>query len=104
MTILSDIKWKMTKWLWSGPEDMPLSDPEYAEWIKPQGIALRDRRSRLYRSGRGDKAAAPKHIDEFHHRGSYERREPRAHRTPKATMSFRGKGSKVERRSRKRDK
>ena len=48
--------------------------------------------------GRGAKAAAPKRIDEFYHRGSYERHEPRDRKASKAVMRFRGKGIKVARR------
>ncbi|HVZ81548.1 MAG TPA: hypothetical protein VHE12_12235 [bacterium] len=104
MPILSDMKWRMAKWLWTAPDDMPLSDPEYAEWIKPPGQPVKNKTWRVYKTGRGAKAASPKRIDEFHHRGSYERHEISERHTPKAVMTFRGKGSKVERRGKKRGK
>ena len=54
--------------------------------------------------GRGAKSPVKKRIDEFYHRGSYENHEVREHHTPKAVMTFRGKGFKVERRTGKRGK
>ena len=51
------------------------------------------------RAGRGTPTGGTKAIEEFYHRGSYSRHETRARHTPKAALGFRGKGSKVERRS-----
>jgi hypothetical protein len=104
MPILKDIKVTVTKWLWTEPKDMPVSDPKNAKWIKPQGRPVKNKTWRKDRKGRGAKEEAPKHIEEFYHRGSYERHEASERHTPKAVMTFRGKGSKVERRSKKRGK
>lgn len=49
--------------------------------------------------GRGAKAEAPKRIDEFYHRGSYERHEAHDRKGHKAVMRFRGKGTKVARKT-----
>lgn len=54
------------------------------------------------RKGRGSKREAPKRIDEFYHRGAYERHEVSARPAKKAILQFRGKGFKTERRRKKR--
>lgn len=100
--LVEKFKWRMAKWLWAPPGEMPLSDPDYAEWIKPAGQAIKNKRWPMERKSRGAKAQAPLHIDEFYHRGAYEKHEVRARHPKKAVLPFRGKGSKVERRSKKR--
>lgn len=101
-TLMDKFKWRMAKWLWAPPGEMPVTDPEYAEWINPQGEPVKNKRWSMGRKSRGAKATAPRRIDEFYHRGSYERHETAARHTPKAALRFRGKGSKIERRSGKR--
>jgi len=101
-SLLNKFRWRMAKWLWTPPGEMPLSDPEYAEWIKPEGQTVKNKRWHMGRKSKGAKAAVKPAIPEFYHRGAYERHETRARHTPKAAMSFRGKGSKVERRGKAR--
>ncbi len=103
-TLMDKFRWRMAKWLWAPPGEMLVTDPEYAEWIKPQGQPVKNKRWHMGRRSRGSKAAAPQPINEFFHRGAYERHEISARHTPKAVMRFRGKGSKVERRGGKRTK
>jgi len=102
--LMDKFKWRMAKWLWAPPGDMPVSDPEYTEWMKPSGKPVKNKQWHLYRVSRGAKTATSKPIEEFYHRGSYEHHESHERHTPKAVMAFRGKGSKVERRQKKRKK
>jgi hypothetical protein len=97
--LMEKFKWRMAKWLWAPLGEMPASDPAYAEWIKPQGRPVKNKRWHLQRAGRGNPAGGTKPIEEFFHRGSYSRHEVKARAPKKAVMKFRGKGSKVERRS-----
>ncbi len=101
-TLVEKFRWRMAKWLWAPPGEMPASDPEYAEWIKPEGSPVKNKRWNMVKRSRGAKQEAPKRIDEFYHRGSYSRHEVSARHAPKAVLPFRGKGSKVERRGKKR--
>ena len=101
-TLMDKFKWRMAKWLWAPPGEMPVTDPEYAEWIKTQGQPVKNKRWPMGRKSRGVKAAPPRRIDEFFHRGAYERHDISARHTPKAALRFRGKGFKIERRSAKR--
>ena len=55
--------------------------------------------NKIQRTGRGTPAGGTKPVEEFYHRGAFSRHEVRARHTPKAALAFRGKGSKVERRS-----
>jgi hypothetical protein len=55
--------------------------------------------NKFKRAGKGNPAGGTKPIEEFFHRGAYSRHEVNAWHTPKAALAFRGKGSKVERRS-----
>ena len=102
--LLEKFKWRMAKWLWAPPGQMPDPDPAYVEWIKPAGKPVKNKRWPMARKSRGAKQEAPKQINEFYHRGSYERHEISARHTPKAVLGFRGKGSKVERRGKGREK
>lgn len=97
--LLEKFKWRMAKWLWAPPGEMPVSDKKYAEWIKPEGKPVKNKRQRQPLAGRGTPPGGTRPIDEFYHRGAYSQHEPRARHTPKAAMPFRGKGAKVERRS-----
>jgi hypothetical protein len=54
--------------------------------------------------GRGAKAQPRKPIREFYHRGAYSRHELREKARNKGVLPYRGKGYKVERRSRRRKK
>lgn len=103
-TLVEKFRWRMAKWLWAPPGEMPVSDPQYAEWIKPEGQPVKNKRWHMVKKSRGAKAEPPKHIDEFYHRGAYSQHEVSARHTPKAVMTFRGKGTKVERRAKKRKK
>ncbi|HUO57854.1 MAG TPA: hypothetical protein VMV05_06720 [bacterium] len=103
-SLMEKFKWRMAKWLWAPPGEMPASEPEYAEWIKPTGTPVKNKRWHMERVSRGAKGEAPQSIHEFYHRGAYERHEIAARHTPKAAMRFRGKGSKIERRTGKRTK
>ncbi|HJT23474.1 MAG TPA: hypothetical protein VJ873_02805 [bacterium] len=103
-TILDKFARRMVDWLWAPPPDMPLLDVQYTEWVKPEGVPVKQKRWKKASKGRGSKGAVPKSPREFFHRGSYERREARVRGPRKAILRFRGKGSKVERRSRKRMK
>ena len=101
-SLVEKFRWRMAQWLWTAPGEMPLSDPEYAEWIKPQGAPVKNKRWHMGRKSKGSKVQVTAPIHEFYHRGSYERHEVRARHEPKATMSFRRKGAKVERRRKSR--
>ncbi len=96
---LKKLKSLIARSLWTPAQELPQADAEYAEWIKPSGRPVKNKTWRLYKDGRGAKPKALKRIDEFYHRGSYSRHEIAARHKPKAVMAFRGKGSKVERRS-----
>jgi len=97
--LMEKLKWRMAKWLWAPPGEMPVSDPENAKWIKPEGKPVKNKKQRVPQAGRGNPKGETKPIEEFYHRGAYSRHEIRARHTPKAVLSFRGKGSKIERRS-----
>ena len=109
-TLVEKFRWRMAKWLWAPPGEMPISDTQYAPWFKlegqpirrAQGMPVKNKRWHMVKRSRGAKQEAPQKIDEFYHRGSYSRHETSARHTPKAVMPFRGKGSKVERRGKKR--
>ncbi len=101
--IIERFKWRMAKWFWAPPVDMPLAEKEYEEWIKPQeGESLESPNRHGSMTGEGRRKKALKSIPKFYHRGSYEQREPRLRHRRKAVLRFRGKGMKVERRRRKR--
>lgn len=91
-TLVEKFRWRMAKWLWAPPGEMPVSDPQYAEWIKPEGQPVKNKRWHMAKRSRGAKEETPKHVDEFYHRGSYSQHEISARHTPKAVMSFRGGG------------
>ena len=97
-SLMEKFKWRMAKWLWAPPGEMPVSDLEYTEWMKPEGVPAKNKRWHMERASRGAKGEVPPPIHEFYHRGAYERHEIAARHTPKAAMKFRGKGAKVERR------
>ncbi|GEM_PF-3096627 len=96
---LEKLRWRMAKWLWAPPGGMPLSDPEYAEWMKPAGRPVKNKTWHHYKDGRGSKMEPVKRIDQLHLRGGLTHHEVTRAHTPKAVMEFRGKGFKVERRS-----
>lgn len=56
------------------------------------------------RTGKGKKPQPKKPIREFYHRGSYSRHEIRERVRKKGILPYRGKGHKVERRSKRRKK
>lgn len=93
------LKWRVGKWLAAPPGEMPPSDPKAAEWFEPEGKPVKNKRWPMGRKSRGAKPAAPKKIDEFYHRGGYSRHEQRDRHRPKAAMTYRRKGAKIERRS-----
>lgn len=106
INLLDDFKlslWKIAKWLGGAPGDVPEEDPRYADWIKPKEKPVQIERRLSCEKCPGDHEKRLKPIDEFYHRGAYSRHDISARHTPKAVMSFRGKGSKVERRSKRRD-
>jgi hypothetical protein len=65
---------------------------------------MRSVTTRKVESGRGSKAKPHKRIDRLYYRGSRLRHEAAPRHARKAVMTFRGKGSKVERRQKKRKK
>jgi len=77
------------------PSGMPFSEEEYAAWIRPEGGPLKHRRWKRPVLGKGSPKTVPKHVDEFFHRGAFERHEVRARHTHKAVLPFRGKGFKT---------
>ncbi len=97
--LMEKFKWRMAKWLWAPPGEMPVSDKKYAEWIKPEGKPVKNKRKRQPTTGRGTPRGGVKPIEEFYHRGPYSRHEVRTRHTPKAVLPYRGKGAKIERRS-----
>ena len=99
---IDKFRWRMAKWLWAPPGEMPEPDPKNAAWIKPEGRPVKNKRWHMGRKNRGAKGAKAPKINEFYHRGGYERHEIRDRHTPKAAMRFRGKGSKIERRKKAR--
>ena len=102
-SLVDKLKWRVGKWFWTPPGEMPITDPEYVEWFEPQGgRPVKNKRWPMGRKSRGAKAETKAPIHEFYHRGSYERHEVRVRRAPKARMTFRGKGAKVERRRKSR--
>jgi len=100
-SVMDKFRWRMAKWLWAPPGEMPLSDPEYAEWMKPAGRPVKNKTWHHYQDGRGSKIEPAKRIDKLYLRGGLTHHEVTTHHKHKAVMEFRGKGSKVERRSRK---
>lgn len=98
-TFIDKLKWRVGKWFWTPPGEMPPPDPKDAEWIRPKGKPVKNKRWRKALRGKGAPAPQIRPIDEFYHRGGYERHEARSRHDPKAVMGFRGKGAKVERRS-----
>ena len=97
--LLEKFRWRMAKWLWAPPGPMPLSDSEYAEWMKPAGRPVKNKTWHRDQTGRGSKREPAKRIDPLPFRGNRTHHEVTQAHTPKAVMEFRGKGSKVERRS-----
>ncbi len=97
--LMDKFKWRMAKWLWAPPGDMPVSDKKYADWIKPAGKPVKNKRQRQPLTGRGNPPGGTKPIEEFYHRGAYSQHEVRAHHMPKVALPYRGKGAKIERRS-----
>ena len=101
--LIDQFAWRITKWLWDPPDMLAIAVPEYLEAV-PVGKPVKHKTWHRGRKSRGSKVEAPKHIDEFYHRGAYERHEIHARHEPKAAMAFRGKGFKTERGRRARKK
>ncbi len=103
-TLLDSVARRMVEWLWAPPKGMPMEEEDYAQWIKPEGKPLSHRRWKRPLAGRGSRGPIPRRIDEFYHRGAYERHEIHTRPAKKGGLRFRGKGAKVERRHGKRIK
>ncbi len=96
---IEKFKWRVGKWFWTPPGELPVADKKDAAWIIPGGKPVKNKTRRFSKAQKGTPPAGTKAIEEFHHRGSYSNREPHGPHATKAVMGFRGKGAKVERRS-----
>jgi hypothetical protein len=100
-SVVRNFEWRMAKWLWVPPGDMPFSDKKYAQWINLAGKPVIVQVRKLSPPRKKASKKGTKLIEEFYHRGAYSRREVRTRHPRKASLPFRGKGSKVERRSKR---
>jgi len=101
-SILDGVARRVVEWLWTPPKGVPIEAMETSEWAPAEAEPLPFKRLRRPITGRGSRAPIPRRINEFYHRGAYERHEVHTRRAKKAGLRFRGKGAKVERRHHKR--
>jgi hypothetical protein len=97
------VKKKALEWINDPIGDIPSLDPPPETHLKAPAETFELLRPEPKRKGsRGGKQEIPPHMEEFHHRGGAGQREYHARKGRKISIPFRGKGSKIERRGKKR--
>ncbi len=97
---LTQLRWELAQWYWVPPWDVNLSTPDERTLVTPTLIKAK------LTKGKGSKPKGPgavlRVIQKLYYRGSRTHHEIMGAHQRKAVLPFRGKGHKVERRSKKR--
>jgi hypothetical protein len=101
MDIAGKVRWHMAQWLWTLPENLLVSGRSRSAWMGPVVEPLRNESRGAVLPGREDVMTPRKRIDELHLRGGATHHEVGPRHPHKAALEYRGKGAKVERRSRR---
>ncbi|HET9869731.1 MAG TPA: hypothetical protein VFR02_04425 [bacterium] len=97
-TFWDKLKWRVGKWIWAPPGEMPVTDPKDTRWVAPPALLPEGRLPGRARRGRGDRRPFQPPIRPIPERGGALKREPHPRAEHKAPMRFKGKGTKTARR------